>query len=179
MRIDSTAASQRVLILLGRVGDRVLVLDDLRVLRAVPLVELHASALQIGEPLRRLCTAGLVVTAGIDSASAADGSDLDLVVDRFLLNPLGARPRVLVVHRVEARDDRVLPILERQRVVRLAILRHRALAVFDLRLLLLDLVGEELAGSSRVASVRRSKFCFTYSSTSVSAACAANAGSAD
>ena len=145
----ATAATQRRLILLVRVGDRVLVFDDLRVLRTVPLVELHLLPLQIGQPrAEALHRSTFELTAGA-SASCAGEQRLDLVVHRFFLDALGARPRVLVVHLREVGDHRVLPVFERQRVVRLAILRHRALAVFDLRLLLLDFVGEELQALRR------------------------------
>ncbi len=65
-----------------------------------------------------------------------------LVVTAFLLQARRTRAGRRLVQRVQTRDDDVLPILERERVLLLAVARHRLLRFGDLLFLFDDLVGQ-------------------------------------
>ena len=88
--------------------------------------------------------------AGIVSGEASGPSVLHLIVERLLLHPVGLRLGDGIVELIEARDDDVLAVLERERVLVFAILRHRPLAAFDLLLLLDQLLREPLEARDHV-----------------------------
>jgi hypothetical protein len=69
---------------------------------------------------------------------------LDAAVERFLLRTVRPRPRGGVVQLIQPRDHDVLAIFERQRVLILAVLRHRALAGLDEHLLPCELLRQPL-----------------------------------
>ena len=67
-----------------------------------------------------------------------------MFVERFPLNPFGLGAGILIVQLIQAGDNRVLAIFQRERVVMFAIVGHRALAVLNLGLLLGDLIVQKL-----------------------------------
>ncbi len=113
---------------------------------AIAAGQLHLLLLQLGQP----ALGGLNLDVlhrdrqRVGRHRAADEQWLDLAVLRLFLDARHLRFRDGVVERVEARDHDVLLVVERHRVLLVAIVRERAFALFHLGLLVRELLAEPL-----------------------------------
>ena len=93
---------------------------------------------------------GFCRISGIESGCGFRSKALEAPIERFLLRAVGSGARRRFVQLIQPRDDDVLAILERERVLILAILRHGALAGLDDRLLARQLLREPLEAALHV-----------------------------
>ena len=122
---------------------------DVGMLVAVPLFEPHLVTLQLADARLELLDEGVRRDGG--EAFAILGGE-HLVVEGFLLDARHPRARRGVVHLVQPRHDDVLAILERQRVLVLAVLGQHPLARLHDVLLLGDFFRQPL---QRLVGVRQ------------------------
>ena len=98
------------------------------------------------------------IAGNVSSAAVLAAERLQLAVQRLLLEALGLRLRHRRVQVRELLHDDVLAVLERDRVVLLAILLQRRFGRFDLLALLAEPLAEPVAASFDAMNLN-SRFC--------------------
>ena len=125
-------------------------LHHVRILLAVTFQHRRFLALELGEARLDGLDVGILEDGGNGVGRGVGAQVPHLIVERLLLNAIGLGLGDRVVQLVEARDHDVLAVLERERVLVFAILRHCPLAVFDLLLLLHEFLRQPLEARHHV-----------------------------
>jgi hypothetical protein len=135
------------------VGEAGVDVHHLRVALAVALEQPHLLALQLDHLGLAILDRRVLRDHGDRVGRRAGRDRLHLVVERLFLHPRRARLGRRVVQLIEARQDDVLLVVERQRVLLLAILRQRLFAFLDPLLLVLELLVEPVEHPLRRAKL--------------------------
>ncbi len=128
-------------------------LDHVRILVAELECELADRPLQLEHPVLGGNHGGILGDDCHVLERLAHRVVLDLVVGQFALLPPALGRHRVVVQLVQPRADEILLVVQRQRVLALAILRHRAIAVLHFLQLLDELLVEPIDHVLRAAEL--------------------------